>query len=173
MSITALDSLNVKTTVKQTHSKKTIADKWIVSGYIQAKGKAENVGQMRVGICEVGKNPAFNSIDAQIALSIVRDVLGTLGADDWTSEQNALIGNIPIVQALHARQVMLTDPNAIAEAQERAKSKLPSKNPLVATVGSALAKLDEMIATEEQQQPAVNTGAQVATALVGRVKKPQ
>lgn len=172
MSITALDSLNVKTIVKQTHSKKTIADKWIVSGYIQAKGKAENIGQMRVGICEVGKNPAFNSVDAQIALSIVRDVLGAL---NLTDEQNALVGNIPIVQALHARQTMLTDPAAIAEAQERAKGKLPSKNPLVATVNSALAKLDEMIAAEDNG----NTGEQVASALVqtgplaSRTRKPQ
>ena len=174
MGIACLDSLNVKQSVKQTHSKKTIADKWVVSGYIQTKGKAENVGRFNVGICEVGKNPQFNSVDAQIALTIVRDVLGAL---TLTDQQAAQVANIPIVQALHARQAMLQSADAIAEARARVK---PAKgtepvNPLVNQVAAGLAKLDEMIADEEQTAPAAeqtgNTGATVGAALTGRVRK--
>jgi hypothetical protein len=154
-----LESLTVKTAGPQTASKKTVADKWIVSGYIQSKGK--HIGRFNVGICEVGKNPTYNSVDAQIALSIIKDVVGALcpDADDET------LGSIPIMQAIVARSAMLADPAAISEARERAKSKKgTSNNPLVATVGAALTKLDEMIESEDVG----NQGEDVGAALTAK-----
>lgn len=159
MGIACLEGLQGKVTVPQTASKRIIAEKWVVSGYIQQKGKAENVGQMRVGICEVGKNPAYNSVDAQIALSIVQDVCGAL---NLTPEQIELVESIPIVQALQARKAMLTDPAAIAEAKARVKAKTGDRdNPLVNTVNAALSKLDSLIEADNG-----NSGQSAAAALV-------
>lgn len=164
-----LEELTVKTAVPQTASKKVVADKWVVSGYIQSKGK--NAGRFNCGICEVGKNPTYNSVDAQIALSIVKDVLAAVCPD----ADDEVIASIPILQAIAARKAMLTDSKAIEEAKERAKAKKGnSTNPLVATVSNALTKLDEMIDAEEADNG--NSGAAVAATLTAPLpggKRPQ
>lgn len=139
--------------------KVTVADKWIVSGYIQAAGKG--AGAFRAGICQVGKNPKFNNVDPDMALAVLADVKAT------ASGKTVVLAEVPIVQALKARKAMLES----ADAKRQAVAKFNAKNGVASTqpefkakqadVDDDAALLAELGAEQAASQP---TASNVATA---------